>query len=68
MGAMRNMTEEQRKAAKEARKQMVKALLADRFKLTASQRIERSAHLCASRCQKRTENQRTAARGKTSAG
>jgi bla regulator protein blaR1 len=34
MGAMRNMTEEQRKAANEVRKQMIQALLADRFKLT----------------------------------
>jgi uncharacterized protein (TIGR03435 family) len=33
MGAMRNMTEEQRKAANDVRKQMIQALLADRFKL-----------------------------------
>ena len=34
MGAMRDMTEEQRKAANDLRKQMIRALLADRFKLT----------------------------------
>ena len=60
-GDMRTMTEEQRNADMERRRQMVQALLADRFKLTLHKGIKRSANLCARCCKERTQDQRVAA-------